>query len=365
MEKIIAPNKYVRQTGVLKLAGKLISPLARRLIILGGKTSLNLVAPSLEVGLAEAGLILVKTLWYGGECSETNISKLVEEVNGSGAEAIIGVGGGKALDTAKVVAYRAGLPVITIPTIASTCAAWTPISIMYTDYGQFVNICYQSANPTLVLVEPQIIAEAPVRYLTSGIGDTLAKWYEMEIAARPKEKDIPTLTGLAVAKLCSEILLKYGAAAKAAVFGKKIVFALNQVIDANIMLGGMISGLGGIDLRTAAAHAIYSGLTIIPELHEMYHGEIVAYGILCQCILDQQKYEDLERILVFYQSIDLPITLSQMGLFQLDPEKLKAAAILSTEIEDMENMPFKVEPEMVFDAILTADNWGRKFLESK
>jgi glycerol dehydrogenase len=269
------------------------------------------------------------------------------------------------LDTAKVVAYRTGLPVVTIPTIASTCAAWTPISIMYTDGGEYINICYEAANPALVLVEPQIIAEAPVRYLTAGIGDTLAKWYEFEIAARPKEKDVPTVTGLTVAKLCSDILFQYGAAAKAAVCEKRVDFALNQVIDANIMLGGMISGLGGIDLRTAAAHAIYSGLTIIPQLHNMYHGEVVAYGILCQCALDNQTYEQIRPVLELFQTVDLPISLAQMGILDLEQKVLNEAAKMAVEIEDMKNVPFPVYADQVFEAILTVDSWGRRFMEEK
>ncbi|HHV72100.1 MAG TPA: iron-containing alcohol dehydrogenase family protein [Clostridia bacterium] len=362
MEKIITPNKYIREEGILKNAGDLIAVLGKKVFILGGKTALDKVKNDLNDGLKKSGISILKTVWYGGECSEKNIKNLTEEVLASGADVILGVGGGKALDTAKVVAYRTNLPVVTIPTLASTCAAWTPISIMYTDEGEFINICYEAANPALVMVEPKIIAEAPVRYLTAGIGDTLAKWYEFEIAARNKEQDVATVTGLAIAKLCTEILIQYGAAAKKAAEEKRVDFSLNQIIDANIMLGGMVSGLGGADLRTAAAHAIYSGLTIIPELHEMYHGEIVAYGILCQCALDKQSFEDVKNLIAFYQTVDLPINLTQMGLKDVQPEKLKTAAKLATEIEDMRNVPFAVSPEMVYNAILTADDWGNKFL---
>lgn len=71
---------------------------------------------------------------------------------------MIGVGGGALLDTAKALARRLGLPFVAAPTIAATCAAWTPLSVWYNDAGQALHYeIFDDAN-FMVLVEPEIIS---------------------------------------------------------------------------------------------------------------------------------------------------------------------------------------------------------------
>ncbi len=59
---------------------------------------------------------------FGGECSDSEIDKLTAEVQKVGAEVVVGIGGGKTLDTAKAVGHGCKTPVVTVPTLASTDA---------------------------------------------------------------------------------------------------------------------------------------------------------------------------------------------------------------------------------------------------
>jgi uncharacterized oxidoreductase len=137
-----------------------------------------------------------KRLLFKGHCSERDVTHLVNE-SGSDASVVIGVGGGAVLDTVKAVARRLGVPFVGIPTIAATCAAWTPLSVWYNDAGQALQFeIFDDAN-FLVLVEPQIVLNAPAEYLLAGIGDTLAKWYEAVVLA-PEPENLPLTVRLGI-----------------------------------------------------------------------------------------------------------------------------------------------------------------------
>jgi uncharacterized oxidoreductase len=133
---------------------------------------------------------------FKGHCSESDVSELAR-ASGDDRSVVIGVGGGALLDTAKALARRLGLPVVAIPTIAATCAAWTPLSVWYNDAGQALQFeIFDDAN-FLVLVEPHIILNAPAEYLLAGIGDTLAKWYEAVVLA-PQPETLPLTVRLGI-----------------------------------------------------------------------------------------------------------------------------------------------------------------------
>lgn len=362
VQRMIAPGKYVRCEGVTAQTGKYCSGFCKRAYIMGGKTALSVAQDNLVNSLKREGIEVAAVDWYGGESSWSNIKSGAERASALGADVIIGVGGGKALDTAKAAAFLAGLPVITVPTIAATCAAWTPLSAIYDDKGVYETLTDKAQNPSLVLVDTEIIVNAPVNFLRAGIGDTLAKWFELEITSRKAKNSVPVAAALNIANLCYKTLLEYGEEAIEAVKNKTVKPQLEQIIDTNIMLSGMVSGLGGDECRTAAAHAIYSGLTCLDEVHKCLHGEIVAYGVLSQLILDGREKE-VEELISYYQKTELPYTLKQLGIIDFTDEKARSVGIASVEIEDMNNMPFEVNWQMVVIAILKVDKIGRKVIQ--
>jgi glycerol dehydrogenase len=254
--------------------------------------------------------------------------------------------------------------VVTVPTIAATCAAWTPLSIIYSPEGKYLESCRRSAQPNRVFVDDEIIGGAPVRYLVSGMGDTLAKWYETDVAVKKRGFNAATLSAHRLSLLCKDMIDDYGLAASQSVQTGENSMELGHVIDAIIAVSGMVSDLGGEGCASAAAHPVAAGLTLIDVVHHMYHGEVVAFGILCQLMLENKADAEVNEFLSICQRLNLPMTLLDLGLESLAGETLEEVAQKAIEAENIHNMPFPVTRDMAAKAILAADARGKAFREA-
>jgi glycerol dehydrogenase len=294
---------------------------------------------------------------FHGECSIREIERL--RAVSTDCDVIIGLGGGKALDTAKTISYLDKKPVIVVPTIASTDAPCSSLAVIYSDEGVFERYMFFTKNPDLVLVDSGVIANAPVRFLVAGMGDALSTYFEARACARSNANNIPggksTLAALAIAKLCYETLLEDSVKAKAACEAKVVTKALENIIEANILL----SGLGFESSGLAAAHAVHDGLTALEETHHYWHGEKVAFGTIVHLVLENAPMEELTTVVTYCKSVGLPTCLKDLGIKEATPEKImKVAKCATAEGDTMHNMPFPVTAENVYAAILTADKLG-------
>lgn len=250
---------------------------------------------------------------FSGHCTEQDLTAL-SQASGEDRQVVIGVGGGALLDTAKALARRLNVPCVAIPTIAATCAAWTPLSVWYNSAGQASHYeVFKDANH-LVLVEPAILLQAPVEYLLAGIGDTLAKWYEaVVLAPEPQNLPLTVRLGIDTAATLRDVLLNQSGAALEDQRQGILSQNFRDVIDAIIAGGGMVGGLGERYTRIAAAHAVHNGLTILPQTASYLHGTKVAYGILVQCVLLEQ-IDTARQLIAAYQQFHLPATLAELGV---------------------------------------------------
>lgn len=291
---------------------------------------------------------------FGGECSESEIRKHAEQMGE--CDAVFGIGGGKTLDTAKGVGiYYGNQPCVIVPTAASTDAPCSRLAVLYTDEHEFDRYMPLHRNPDMVIMDTDIIAAAPVRFLMAGIGDAFATYYE---AAACSRKNAVTMTGgrctkggMALAKLCLDTLYEDGLKAKAAAECKVSTQALENVIEANTYLSGVGFESGGL----AAAHAIHNGLTNLEETHFLLHGEKVAFGALTQLVLENRSTEEIEKAIRFLKACGLPVCFADMKLENASDEKLMIAAEAACAPDDtMGNMPFEVTPKDVVAAMKTA-----------
>lgn len=367
MQKVlIAPLKYVQGPGVLKNLGAHMKPLkATKALILAGKTAWSETKDGIIAGLQEAGVDYVME-YFRGECSDNEIKRVDEIVKANGCDMVVGVGGGKCMDTAKAVAYECGVRVAIIPTIAATDAPCSALSVVYSDEGVFQRYYVLPTNPDLVLVDTEVIARSPVRLLVSGMGDALATWFEADACFQASAPNIPgghtTATALFLARFCYDTLIEYGLAAKLACEAGVPSEALERVVEANTLL----SGLGFESSGLAAAHSTHDGLTELPETHHAYHGEKVAFGVLTQIVMENRPKAVIEEVLNFCVSVGLPVTLEQIGVTDTSDENLmKAAKAAAGPGMMMHNMPFKVSAERVLWAMKAADAIGRAYLASK
>ncbi len=293
---------------------------------------------------------------FGGECTHLEIERVKDVARGVKANVIIGAGGGKVLDAARAVAADLGLPVVNCPTVASSDAPCSALSVLYNDEGVVVDYRIYPKNPDLVLVDTKVIACAPPRLLVAGMGDALATLFEAQTAVAAHRQNMrggaSTRSALALAELCYRTLLEDGPAALDAVNDQAVTPALERLVEANTLL----SGLGFESSGLAAAHSVHNGLTVAHGTHPYFHGEKVAFGTLVQLVLEGKPASLFEEVLAFSNGVGLPITLADVGLESSDTEVLAQVAKRSVaKGETIHNEPFVVLPEMVYDAIRSAD----------
>ncbi|WP_024554825.1 bifunctional L-1,2-propanediol dehydrogenase/glycerol dehydrogenase [Franconibacter helveticus 513] len=365
MDRIIqSPGKYIQGAGVLARMGEYLKPLASTCLVVGDKFVLGLVEESLRESFARAG-VKVEIEPFGGECSQNEINRLRERAEAARCGAVLGIGGGKTLDTAKALAHFMNLPVAIAPTIASTDAPCSALSVIYSDNGEFERYLLLPSNPNIVVVDTRIVAGAPARLLAAGIGDALATWFEARACARSGAGTMAggrsTQAALALAELCYKTLLAEGEKAMLAANQHVVTEALERVVEANTFLSGVGFESGGL----AAAHAVHNGLTAIPDAHHYYHGEKVAFGTLVQLVLENAPQEELNTVLRLTHAVGLPVTLAQLDIKEEIPAKMRLVAQAAcAEGETIHNMPGGVTVEQVYAALLVADQLGQQWLRA-
>ncbi len=300
-----------------------ICPAGGTAVVIGGRKGTAAVRSRLE--RAAAGHVsLTGFLWYGGEASDENIRKLASEEAVQASDMIFAVGGGKALDTCKALGFRLGKPVYAFPTIASTCAACTAVSILYHPDGSFAGPCFLPGPPRHTFIDTSVIASAPPRYLWAGLGDTYAKYFESTVSSRGDSLAYYHMLGVSVSRSCLDPLLQYGEQAFRDHREKKVTEELTQVILTIIVTTAIASILLTadriIDYNTGLAHAVFYALTKFPELHmerEHLHGEVVGFGVLILLLADGQE-EMFEKMLAFNRSVGLPVRIADIGITEDD-----------------------------------------------
>jgi glycerol dehydrogenase-like iron-containing ADH family enzyme len=347
----IAPRKVIRGCGILTQAVQAIARLGCRPLIVGGKFSITqthleavLQAPQLQIAQAS----------YTPDCCEATLKALRKSAKEHKADVIIGVGGGKALDTAKLVAHQLQLPTVTIPTSGATCAASTALSNVYSQEGAFLYDVALESCPDLLILDYDLIQTAPGRTLIAGIGDALAKWYEASVSSGHSEQSL-IIAAVQQARVLRDILLQKSAAALKSP-GSEV---WREVVDATVLLAGVIGGIGGAQCRTVAAHAVHNGLTHVSG-HSSIHGEKVAYGILVQLRLEemiqgnQLAASARQQLLKFYAEIGLPQKLGDLGLGNITLNELQAAGEIALSPQsDIHRLPFKVVLEQLMAAMVS------------
>ncbi len=355
-KKIVFPGKYIQGVGALAELPALIKRFGDQGLILASPTACKEILPSSDLDL-EAHALPVER--FGGECCERELARVAEILREKKIEVLVGMGGGKTIDTAKIAADRANMPVLVVPTIASTDAPCSGCAVVYSEQGVFETVLYQKSNPAAVLVDTDIIAKAPLRFLVAGMGDALATWFEAKSCCAtqaPNEcNGLSTLTGLALAKLCYDTLLQYGVTAKLAAEQHIITPALEHIVEANILLSGVGFESGGL----ASAHSIHNGLTALDETHAYYHGEKVAFGLLAGLQLTDAPPEESARVLAFCEDVGLPTTLADIGLGNVDRNRLmRVAEKACAPGEYIHHEAGKITPEDVLQALLAANAIG-------
>ncbi|MFA6244049.1 MAG: glycerol dehydrogenase [Candidatus Hydrogenedentales bacterium] len=355
-KKAVFPGKYIQGVGAIGELPALIQTSGKQGMILASPSVKGKVLPECGIDWTALGIPIEL---FRGECCEKELTRLSAILAQEHVDVLVGMGGGKTIDTAKIVADRASIPVIIVPTIASTDAPCSGCAVLYSEDGEFDSEFCQKSNPAVVLVDMGIIAAAPTRFLVAGMGDALSTWFEARSCDRTQSPNecggYGTLVGLNIAKLCYGTVLTYGVAAKTASDRHIVTPALERIVEANILM----SGIGFESAGLAAAHAIHNGLTALPETRSFYHGEKVAFGVVAGLQLTDAAADESTTVFAFCESVGLPTTLAEIGIRNVSREELMKAAEKACEPgQSIHHEAGTITPEKVFNAMLAADAIG-------
>jgi len=351
-----APSRYIQGSGVLDRMGEILSPLGDRFLAFGDETVLSIVGERVARALeGNNKLAIMET--FGGECSYREIFRLKSVAQQSKAQAIVGIGGGKAADTTKALHMHLNLPIVIVPTIAATDAPTSHLLAIYDENHVIQEVLRMEGSPSIILVDSTVIAQAPVRFLVAGMGDALSTKFEAEACWKSGATNLfggkPTQAALRLGQLAYEVIRESGEEAKVSVEHEEVTPAVEKVIEANILLSGLGFESGGL----AAAHAIHAGFTLVEEMNQSFHGEKVAFGVLVQLVMEKREGNFIRDLIGFYRRVGLPTSLEQLGLREFRSDKIENVAKRACqEGSYIHNMPFEVDEKAVVEAIIEANS---------
>lgn len=357
----ISPSKYVQGKNVIDRLGTYVSPFGDKALLIADDVVFKIVGQRIHDSF-ETEKIGIEQVDFSGEASRHEVERITKQAKEADVRFVVGVGGGKTLDTAKAVSDELTVPVVIVPTIASTDAPTSALSVIYSDAGIFESYRFYKKNPDLVLVDTKLISEAPARFFASGIADALATWVEVRSVIAFGGKTMaggrPTIAAEAIAKRCEEVLFEHGRLAYESVQAKVVTPALEAVVEANTLLSGLGFESGGL----AAAHAIHNGFTALDgDIHHLTHGEKVAFGTLVQLALEQHSQEEIERYIAFYMDLGLPVTLEDVKLKDASRDDILRVGEAATADGETIHDGFDVTAEEVADAIIAADRYSKAY----
>jgi glycerol dehydrogenase len=366
---IIMPRKYVQGFGVIAEVNSYISLLGCKPALIWDKIVRNIVSEPIIASLKKDHMEPFEIM-FNGECTKEEANRISAMVIKTKNDVIVGIGGGKTLDTARAVAAYNNLPLVIIPTTASSNAPISSYTVWYNEKGEHAGYDGWKFNPDIVLVDTAVLVKAPVRFFLSGIGDALASWHEANASYISRTMTfsggVHSMTIMNMAKLCFDTLLQYGKMAKLAVINKVVTPAFEKVIEASILLSGLCWESGGV----SSAHAIALTLhTVFPETHKFLHGECVAFGLVCQlCLEEDLSADEVNQVIDFMIDMELPVSFDDFNLHDLHVERIKELAkVTISDQASVHSHNFKVTIESLTDAIIFANSLGnsRKSIKSE
>ena len=356
-----SPFRYFQGAGIIAHIGNIIAPLGEHFLLVADRIVIDPIGKKIVNSLHRAHKHC-SMIPFGGECCDSEISRILQMVQNNPLSAVVGVGGGKTADTAKVLSLKLALPVVIVPTLASNDAPTSHFAVVYDDNHIYDHLEIMKISPWYVVVDTEILVEAPLRFFIAGIGDAVATRFEADASATSGANNYfegqVAQAGLAMANLSWEIVRDKALDAIDAVRSGKVNQAFEDVVEATILLSGLGFENGGL----AAAHAISSGFTVLEQTRGALHGEMVAFGLLVQFLLEERSQQCINEMLSFYHKIGLPTTLAKLGI-EAPTSEILAPAIeaICEPTSTINNMPVEILPEMVEKAILTMNHLGESF----
>lgn len=243
--------------------------------------------------------------WYevGGGTLDDAV-RLAGKMKSGHYDAVVGLGGGKIIDCAKFAAARVGLPLVAVPTNLSHDGLCSPVATLDNDAGRG---SYGVPNPIAVLIDLDVIREAPARFVRSGIGDAVsnisavADW---ELSHRVNGEKIDGLAA-AMARQAGEAVLRHPGGIEDSDF--------LQVLAEALVLTGIAMSISG-DSRPAsgACHEINHAFDLLFPQRAASHGEQCGIGAAFAMYL-RGAHEESAAMAAVLRRHKLPVLPTDIG----------------------------------------------------
>lgn len=345
-----APRRYVQGPGVLALIGEELATIGKTAVLLADDRVRQLVADDIARS-AEAAGIALRILPFRGEITYAEIDRLLAEIGEERPEIVIAAGGGKAIDTGKMVARGTGAAFVSVPTVASNDSPTSHIAVIYDEDHKLVGVEENRANPDLVLVDTAIIIRSPLILLSAGVGDALVKMFEVEQCVGAGGKNVfgakSPLSALALARACHDTVRENLTGAYAAHERGTPDDAFEALIEACVLMSGLAFESGGLSI----SHGMTRGLSAVPGVAQALHGHQVAYGLLVQLELEQRDPTFMAEMRAFFRAAQLPLTLAELGADRASNSTVATIAELSAEAPHMKKFSREIDAGDIVQAI--------------
>lgn len=282
----LGSGRYLQAVDALEGAGDEVARTGSSAYVVGGPTALGVAGERLRKSLESSG-VRVRMREYGGQTSYSAAHRFAQEACDGGCDVVVGVGGGRAMDLAKAVGLFAGAPTVEVPTSTATCAACSPLSVMYDDDGGVVDCLRYESECAAVIVDLAVLSSQPERLVAAGVLDAMAKHYEICNGHRVldvEREPIQRVLAYEYARVNYTHLERIGPQACHDVVEGRLSDALDETAFLALAATGVVSGLTRNYLQTALAHKIYDAVRIFfhEETSTCLHGELVAIGLIAQ-----------------------------------------------------------------------------------
>ncbi|MDH6124711.1 iron-containing alcohol dehydrogenase family protein [Kitasatospora sp. GP82] len=235
--------------------------------------------------------------------------RLADAMRAGHFDAIIGLGGGKIIDAAKYAAARVGLPLVAVATNLAHDGICSPVSILDNDAGRG---SYGVPSPIGIVVDLDVIAKAPPRFVASGIGDVISN-----ISACADWELSQTVTGekvdglaVAMARSAGENMLRH----PGSLADQDLLTCLTEAL---VLSGIAMNIAGSTRPSSGACHEISHALDVLYPKRSAQHGEQVGLGAAFASFLRGER--ELTGLIVDRLRFHgLPVTAAQIDFTEAE-----------------------------------------------
>lgn len=345
-----APRRYVQGPGAVANIGPELAAIGQSAVLIADSRVLEICGAAIRSSADAAG-VAVTVVPFGGEITYDEIARIVAEIGDSAPAMIVAVGGGKTIDTGKIVSRDVGAAFVSVPTVASNDSPTSHIAVVYDADHKLVGVEENKANPDLVVVDTDIIIKAPIELLSAGVGDALVKVFEVEQCIGSGGKNVfgatSPQTALALARACYDTVRDTLEDAYAAHARGTPDAAFEALVEASVLMSGLAFESGGLSV----SHGMTRGLSAVPGVAHALHGHQVAYGLLVQLELEDRDAGFMDDMRAFFRAARLPLKLADLGADETSNSTVTTIAELSAAAAHMKKFSRPISADDIAQAI--------------